>query len=327
MRKLYFLDEQEKNRILNLHESRTKQQYLIEKNEIKEYIIPAVVGGLTLLGTALVNGVMGMRTAQRKEDTIEVLNNFCKSNTLQPTLDSAEINNIIEDIRDSLKAWNFLTLGYSSNKDVEKYTRIFNNLPSIADYCELDKTFREKYQKGDEKQSLLRTLSSEIVDDEGTIWKEKIHTPLLNLMNRTQVELSKTEEPEIERKEGDYNQVANTISKNKNCCEYENKKEINYFLKMVQAGLNKEMDGKLNQEIINWLVLSIIKQQPGMVTNYGVNDLQKVLTDEYKMNLTKTNKLDIPTRNAWLKVAKQNKIFDENFKSNFKNNLNFDWIF
>ena len=95
---------------------------------------------------------------------------------------------------------------------------------------------------------------------------------------------------------------------------------INYMILQRQTG-------KLNQEIINWLVLSIIKQQPGMVTNYGVNDLQKVLTDEYKMNLTKTNKLDIPTRNAWLKVAKQNKIFDENFKSNFKNNLNFDWIF
>ena len=32
MKKLYFLDEEEKNRILNLHESATKNQYLIEKD-------------------------------------------------------------------------------------------------------------------------------------------------------------------------------------------------------------------------------------------------------------------------------------------------------
>ena len=34
-KKLYFLDEQEKNRILNLHESRTKKHYLINETESK----------------------------------------------------------------------------------------------------------------------------------------------------------------------------------------------------------------------------------------------------------------------------------------------------
>ena len=33
-KKLYFLDEEEKNRILNLHESRTKKQYLINEQSI-----------------------------------------------------------------------------------------------------------------------------------------------------------------------------------------------------------------------------------------------------------------------------------------------------
>jgi hypothetical protein len=33
MKKLYFLDEEEKHRILNLHESATKRQYLSEQNQ------------------------------------------------------------------------------------------------------------------------------------------------------------------------------------------------------------------------------------------------------------------------------------------------------
>ena len=34
MKKLYFLDEEEKNRILNLHEGATKNQYLKESNSL-----------------------------------------------------------------------------------------------------------------------------------------------------------------------------------------------------------------------------------------------------------------------------------------------------
>jgi hypothetical protein len=33
-KKLYFLNEEEKNRILNLHESRTKKQYLVNEQEV-----------------------------------------------------------------------------------------------------------------------------------------------------------------------------------------------------------------------------------------------------------------------------------------------------
>jgi hypothetical protein len=36
MKKLYFLNEEEKNRILNLHESATKRQYLNEQNDIEQ---------------------------------------------------------------------------------------------------------------------------------------------------------------------------------------------------------------------------------------------------------------------------------------------------
>jgi hypothetical protein len=43
MKKLYFLDEEEKGRILNLHESATKNQYLSEANEPggAGYVAPA----------------------------------------------------------------------------------------------------------------------------------------------------------------------------------------------------------------------------------------------------------------------------------------------
>ena len=37
MKKLYFLDEEEKNRILNLHESATKRQYLSEQAASSEW--------------------------------------------------------------------------------------------------------------------------------------------------------------------------------------------------------------------------------------------------------------------------------------------------
>ena len=39
-KKLYFLDEDEKNRILNLHESRTKKQYLLSEQTIPSMFQP-----------------------------------------------------------------------------------------------------------------------------------------------------------------------------------------------------------------------------------------------------------------------------------------------
>jgi hypothetical protein len=38
MKKLYFLDEEEKNRILNIHEGATKRQYLNEAESTDQYI-------------------------------------------------------------------------------------------------------------------------------------------------------------------------------------------------------------------------------------------------------------------------------------------------
>jgi len=40
MKKLYFLDEEEKNRILNIHESATKRQYLSEAPMVKNTNVP-----------------------------------------------------------------------------------------------------------------------------------------------------------------------------------------------------------------------------------------------------------------------------------------------
>jgi hypothetical protein len=74
MKKLYFLDEEEKNRILNIHESSTKRQYLKEQSDSSEIIYQKLVAASA--GTTDEDGLI------KAFNLIKSSNEFLKINNL-----------------------------------------------------------------------------------------------------------------------------------------------------------------------------------------------------------------------------------------------------
>lgn len=109
-KKLYFLDEQEKNRILNLHESRTHGQYLL-------------------------NEATHTRTFDEK------INNICKSNNYgQPNISAAEVERISNALSNTyLKPGS----GYMNNQSLNRMSKLISDTKNIVNFCLVFKKFKD----------------------------------------------------------------------------------------------------------------------------------------------------------------------------------------
>jgi hypothetical protein len=120
-KKLYFLNEEEKNRILNLHESRTKNQYLL--NEATR---------------------LGFSTK---------INDICKAGTYGNG-DFSENN--VKRFTDSFLVWLKPNTGYLNQDSFNKMSNTFANMKNIANFCKISKKFQEI---GPTKQPLINELN------------------------------------------------------------------------------------------------------------------------------------------------------------------------
>lgn len=146
-KKLYFLDEEEKNRILNLHESRTKKQYLISEQTTSN------------LQTKW-NIAIG-RPANKVRNAIRVVvtdtENFCKINKWNPTMTIEEIEKVVLDMVAALNAGRY-SVATLSNRGVTKDTvKTFKaqieKLKTVANFCTAV-NYSEENKLGDEKNIL-----------------------------------------------------------------------------------------------------------------------------------------------------------------------------
>jgi hypothetical protein len=127
-KKLYFLDQDEKNRILNLHESRTKKQYLL--NELSPSL----------------SSNRPARSKSRDEKTYpwiekcRLINASLKKPKI--TLKSDEIEQLTRQIRDLATNW-WINLSQAQADDL-KY--IFETkIKTKGDYCEINKEYGDNY--------------------------------------------------------------------------------------------------------------------------------------------------------------------------------------
>ncbi len=116
MKKLYFLDEQEKERILNLHTEATKQQYLVNKKILNEGPIPNLnLSRLTGLSKFLLGGKY-------------------KGTSLQKYIDAATHNALVlksvDDILEDIPTGMFVG-GSKTNKDLFGFQTSTGNLYTI----------------------------------------------------------------------------------------------------------------------------------------------------------------------------------------------------
>lgn len=160
-KKLYFLDEQEKNRILYLHESRTKGQYLLTE---------------AINRTTYINKVDGIC----KNKTFGS-GNFTDTKVLK----SAKL--MIQNLPN--------TLGYYSNSNLETISKNIRTFGTIGNYCRIAEKYKEiggpaqQYNK-DTEPSLTSWLTRYVYDDNA--WILYVKQPLEELIKNSETAKEKS---------------------------------------------------------------------------------------------------------------------------------------
>jgi hypothetical protein len=155
-KKLYFLNEEEKNRILNLHESATKKQYLLE-------------GQRSDMSTANKGYI------QKRDTKFETINYECnidKYTDVTPTLDKEYL---VQQIKYLSTNWSF----HIGPEAAAALKNIFTKqMLTIGDYCAVDKKYVEKYGKH---------ISYDVnyAFYENTAWEDSFFNPVNNLLKKS----------------------------------------------------------------------------------------------------------------------------------------------
>jgi hypothetical protein len=137
MKKLYFLNEDEKNRIINLHENATKKQYLLnEQTSLPD-------GTWTKTQKQTFDRLISNYSAyDYRNPLIDGIKNFCKKNVFgSPTLSDDEINSNAQQIENVMKSqeYSFLSQSLSGRgvtyKGINQFQKYLMELKNIVNFC------------------------------------------------------------------------------------------------------------------------------------------------------------------------------------------------
>lgn len=180
MKKLYFLNEEEKERILRLHESATKKQYLFEdmdnsmcegcektdmyETELDEADAGAVVTGLMLGGVAgaalaYANSSSGSYTGVKK-----IFDACSQSGMGKSTMDGGTMDSIASKIRTAVS-------GLGTDEDAIKDA--LSQIQTLPDLCDVIRRYSQNYPGS----TLIGDLDGDI--DSDSEWNEYVYLPLL----------------------------------------------------------------------------------------------------------------------------------------------------
>jgi hypothetical protein len=158
MKKLYFLNEEEKERILKLHENSTSRQYLSEAD-----------AGAVLTGLAL-GGIGGaalayMNSSGGSADGVKKLFGTCsQSGVGKSTMDGGTLDGIASGVRAAVSGW-------GTDEDAIKTN--LSKIQTIPDLCAVITRYAENYPGS----TLLGDLDGDI--DSDSEWNEYVYQPLL----------------------------------------------------------------------------------------------------------------------------------------------------
>jgi hypothetical protein len=185
MKKLYFLNEEESTRILNLHKDATRKQYLKEddtmmssENELAEDgvmasmatgaaiggavgLVPgAIIGGAIGLINGLING--GNYSYKGAERILQACRN--SKEVGKSTMSRATLNGIADNINAAVD-------GMGTDEDAIKSN--LQKITTIPDLCAMSNTYKTRHG-----ESLFAAIDGDI-DSEGE-WKQYVFLPLLD---------------------------------------------------------------------------------------------------------------------------------------------------
>lgn len=192
---LYYLDQYEKERILSLHESATKKQYLPENKELlREFLfLPAAVWWVLGGSAALGGGAYFYRkwTGSDGKSAYKLLHESCSKVDLSKAkgLNSdSDHKSIAKDLGDALREKTFYIFG-STNE--EKVQASFERIKSIPDYCKVAKSYENQFS-----EDLYDGIVGDYWDTSASEFKKNIIDPL----NKA-VETTRKAEEDMEKKQ------------------------------------------------------------------------------------------------------------------------------
>ena len=208
MKKLYFLNEEEKERILKLHESATRKQYITEdmddrmcegceKSDMYEYSdldeadTGSVLGGaaagaaigssIPLVGTiagAVIGGALGLiRGSGGSYNGVKKIFEACNASGMgKSTMGGGTLDSISKRVRTAIDGW---------GTDEDAIKSALGQIATIPDLCAVKKRYAENYPGS----TLLGDLDGDI--DSDSEWNEYVYQPLLAAKRKSE-ELGKT---------------------------------------------------------------------------------------------------------------------------------------
>ena len=177
MKKLYFLDEAEKKRILMLHESATKKQYLKESDSDVETEINEKVDMGQLVTYAWAGGLGGaalalLQSSNGSMNGVYKMFQACKATGMGKSTMSG---GMLDEIADSL----FTALD-GMGTDENGIKTALSKIQTIPDLCAVSKRYAENHPGA----SLWNDLDGDIDND--SEWNAYVYRPLLNAVRKTQ---------------------------------------------------------------------------------------------------------------------------------------------
>ena len=200
MGKQFLITEEEKKRILNLHEGATKKQYIKELYEKElEELDWGGVGTSTALGAGagvfggpvgVIGGaVVGAASeifsqvflgGSASRDAAEQIVQGCNSKGIGPTkMDDSSIDGVVDKLWDAME-------GFGTDEDA--VASAFNSLQTIPDLCAVVKRYSENHPG----YELFDDLDGDF--DLDSEWNEYIYQPMLRVYRKTEAINKKAEE-------------------------------------------------------------------------------------------------------------------------------------
>jgi len=184
MKKLYFLNEEEKNRILNIHQNATKRQYLLKEDANDDTL--KKWGGYHKTRDKegrYIETTEELVDKKRKEFNDEIRKKCLNNSYGGPTFSSGELSSEIDYFYRSFSARE-RTLYYweSALGKIKDYIRSIENM---GNFCAINKGFSERggYKSVLPGTDLLYGMNMFIVNDSS--WENNIQLPLKELMSGT----------------------------------------------------------------------------------------------------------------------------------------------